>query len=213
MHEAQGRGLVLDFPEGVQENPGQGIEGAVGARHVLVGSHAWLERRGVPLRDDGLDRLEDGAGSGRARVCVAIDGRLAGVIVMADRLRPTRAGSARCARTASAHRDRHRRPRDIGGRSGARSAWTRLRRQTPEGKVAVVRAMRARPRRRAVVMVGDGVNDAPALARADVGIAMGTAGATVSAETADAVIIVNRIDRVVDACGSDAARSRSPARA
>jgi P-type E1-E2 ATPase len=69
----------------------------------------------------------------------------------------------------------------------------------PDEKVEVVRSMQDRPGLRAVVMVGDGVNDAPALAAADVGIAMGTVGATVSSETADAVIVVDRVDRVAEA--------------
>ena len=71
--------------------------------------------------------------------------------------------------------------------------------QSPEEKLAVVRQRRADPKLRPVVMVGDGVNDAPALAIADLGIAMGAAGATVASETADAVITVDRVDRVADA--------------
>jgi P-type E1-E2 ATPase len=71
--------------------------------------------------------------------------------------------------------------------------------QTPEDKLDVVRRLRGERACRPVVMVGDGVNDAPALALADLGMAMGVGGATVSSETADAVITVDRVDRVADA--------------
>jgi P-type E1-E2 ATPase len=71
--------------------------------------------------------------------------------------------------------------------------------QSPEDKLEIVRRLRADPDLGPVIMVGDGVNDAPALALADLGIAMGAAGATISSETADAVITVDRIDRVADA--------------
>ena len=71
--------------------------------------------------------------------------------------------------------------------------------QAPDEKVIAVRALRDRPGGRPLVMVGDGVNDAPALAAADVGVALAAAGTTVAAETADVVITVDRLGRVLEA--------------
>jgi P-type E1-E2 ATPase len=71
--------------------------------------------------------------------------------------------------------------------------------QSPADKLGIVRALDEDSQLSPVMMVGDGVNDAPALALADVGVAMGVAGATVSSQTADAVVTVDRIDRVADA--------------
>jgi P-type E1-E2 ATPase len=85
---------------------------------------------------------------------------------------------------------------EIGRRLGVDRVYAE---RSPEEKLEIVRSMRDRADLRKVAMVGDGVNDAPALALADVGIAMGLAGATVASETADAVIVVDRVDRVADA--------------
>jgi P-type E1-E2 ATPase len=84
----------------------------------------------------------------------------------------------------------------IGGELGVDRVYAE---QSPRQKLEVVRGLRDDPELKAVMMVGDGVNDAPALALADVGVAMGAAGATVAAENADAVITVDRVDRVADA--------------
>jgi P-type E1-E2 ATPase len=82
---------------------------------------------------------------------------------------------------------------EIGRRIGVDAVYPD---QAPEDKVAVVRELQAHPEARPVVMVGDGINDAPALAAADVGIAMAASGATISSETADAVVLVDSVGRV-----------------
>ena len=133
---------------------------------------------------------------------VSVDGRLVGAVVIADRLRedaPSLTPGLQAAgirHVALVTGDRAAVADAIGRQARRRP---RLRDQTPEQKLEVVRAMQAQADLRPVVMVGDGINDAPALALADVGIAMGSAGATVSSETADAVIVVDRVDRVADA--------------
>jgi heavy metal translocating P-type ATPase len=195
-------GLELTMPTGIREVPGQGIEGSVDGQRVSVGSRAFMRAAGVPDAELVSSALTGTRGSGEAHVVVAIDGHVAGVIVMADELRPD---SERIVERLRAEGVRH-----VAMISGDRRAVAeRIGRelsvdqvyaeQSPEDKLEVVRRVAADPRLSPVVMVGDGVNDAPALAIADVGIAMGAAGATVSSETADAVITVNRIDRVADA--------------
>ncbi len=201
VHDAEARGLRLSEPLEPIEKPGQGMEGTVSGRRVAVGSEAWLRERGCDVGDGG-PRSPDGADAGLARVLVGVDGRLAGVVVMADTLREDARGLGaalhavgieRVAMVTGDHREIAER---IAAEAGLDAVYAE---RSPEGKLDVVREMRADPALAPVVMVGDGVNDAPALALADVGIAMSGPGATVSSETADAVITVDRIDRVATA--------------
>ncbi len=186
VREAQRRRLDLAFPEQVDETIGKGITGLVEGLRVAVGSAAWLD----PAHPDA------------AKMLVQVDGRLVSSVAIADRLRedaPSLTPGLKAAgiiHVALVTGDRAAVAEAIGRQVGADSVYSE---QTPEQKLEVVRRMQAQPGRSPVVMVGDGINDAPALALADVGIAMGSAGATVSSETADAVIVVDRIDRVADA--------------
>jgi len=149
-----------------------------------------------------LEIAADGEAAGLAKVAVGVDGRLAGVVVMADRLRDDARALADRLRATGVRRvamvtgDRAPVAERIAADTGLDRVFAE---QSPEQKLAVVRSMRADPELAPVVMVGDGVNDAPALALADVGIAMAGPGATISSETADAVIVVDRIDRVATA--------------
>jgi cation transport ATPase len=202
VHAASDAGLRLSVPDRVAEEPGQGIAGDVAGRRVAVGSRAFLIDQGYDRDAVAGSALSVGHGSGEAHVLVGVDGDLAGMIVMADELRPDaehiverlRAEGVRHVAMVSGDR------RSVAERVGREIGVDRVyAEQTPEDKLEVVRRLRADPSLAPVVMVGDGVNDAPALALADLGVAMGAAGATVSSETADAVIAVDRVDRVADA--------------
>ncbi|MGE5408966.1 MAG: heavy metal translocating P-type ATPase [Syntrophothermus sp.] len=185
-----------------REDPGQGIAGTVDGHRVAVGSRRFMEAERIPLEDLEGAALMDGRGSGEARVLVAVDGHLGGVIAMADELRPDAHGIVARLReegvghVAMVSGDRRSAAERIGRELGVDRVYSEL---APEDKLEVIRRLREDPALTPVMMVGDGVNDAPALALADLGIAMGAAGATVSSETADAVITVDRVDRVADA--------------
>jgi heavy metal translocating P-type ATPase len=194
--------LTLTTPTNVHEKPGQGIEGILDGRKVAVGSRAFIRSVGVPADEIASAAVLRGHGSGEAHVLVGIDGHVAGVIVMADELRPEaeriveRLRAEGIRHVAMASGDRRSVAERIGRELGVDRVYAD---QSPEEKLEVVRRLRADPELSPVIMVGDGVNDAPALALADLGIAMGAGGATVSSDTADAVITVDRVDRVADA--------------
>lgn len=199
---ARERGLKLDFPTEVVENPGQGIEGFVDGRRVAVGSSAWLVERGYDTSAAKGRTLEATGAPGHSRMFVGIDGRVAGAIVMGDRLRDEAAELVEdlhrvgIGHVAMVTGDRREVAEAVGRQVGVDLVYSE---QSPQDKLEVVRSAQREPGWQPVIMVGDGVNDAPALALADVGVAMGAAGATVSSETADAVITVDRIGRVAEA--------------
>jgi heavy metal translocating P-type ATPase len=194
----QERGIRLMTPTGVTEAPGRGVAGVVDGHRVTVGSSGWLEARGYESVRDHARALDDGRGAGRAKILVGIDGELEGVIVMADHLRPGAEAVAHELREAGVEHvalvsgDRIEVAREVAASLGIDEVYAE---QSPEDKLQVVRDLRERSQG-TVVMVGDGINDAPALALADVGIAMASKGATVSSETADVVVVVDQADRI-----------------
>ena len=195
---ARERGLELPIPSDVHESPGAGVEGRVEAHGVQIGSFGHVARGAAPAAW-ARPLLERTAADGSASVFVAIDGELAGAMQLADRLRTETPRALRLLRAEGVRRvlmltgDRAEVAEAVGNSLGGLEV---LAGQSPADKLAAIERARGGS---TVVMVGDGVNDAPALAAADVGVAMGARGAAASAEAADVVLLVDRLDKLVDA--------------
>jgi Cu+-exporting ATPase len=196
---AEARGVdrlpVTDF----KMEAGRGVEGVVAGSRVLLGTTEWLARAGVSTA--ALEgRANELAGQGRTPSFVAIDGVLAGLVAVADRPAEAAPGAIKALRQAGLEvrllsGDRKATVEAIGRELGVDGVEAEVR---PEGKARAVEA--AKQGGRVVVMVGDGVNDAPALAAADVGIAIGT-GTDVAVSTADVVLLRGGIGGLPRAIG------------
>jgi len=204
---ALAKGLALEVPEEIRETMGSGLEGRVGGRRVCVGSHQLVYGSHKP--EDWVVRvLRRASWRSALSVFVSVDGRTIGALLMGDELRRETPRAVQLLRRAGVLRivmvtgDRADAAETIGA---ALDLDAVLAERVPSDKVnAVATEQRLRP----TLMVGDGINDAPALAAADVGIAMGARGASASSEAADVVILVDRLDRVADAVVT-AKRARS----
>jgi soluble P-type ATPase/iron-sulfur cluster repair protein YtfE (RIC family) len=229
VEEARLRGLSLTLPTLTEEEAGTGVYAVVDGRSVHVGNldvglsdsssslRSVSSADGIGLSDsssslrsvssaDGIG-LSDWTASVLSRASldgaviawVRVDGDLAGAILLADPLRADAPRTLRRLRAAGMTRvvmltgDRPAPAQQIGTVLGLDEVAAQ---QTPADKVARVRAERERA---VTVMVGDGVNDAPALAAANVGVAMGARGSTASSEAADIVLTTDRLDRLADA--------------
>ncbi|MGK4004545.1 heavy metal translocating P-type ATPase [Sorangium sp. So ce1036] len=184
---ARGRGVVVPPASEFRAEIGHGIEARVAGRLVRVGTAAWLRRAGV-----GADALEAEAerlaALGRTPSFVAVDGRLAGLVAVADRpteeaRRAVEALKELGVEVAMATGDRAGAARAVADELGIHTVFAEVR---PEDKARIVAEQRARGRR--VAMVGDGINDAPALAGADVGIALGS-GTDIAVASADVALL------------------------
>ncbi len=196
---AQDKGLALAYPKDVRETAGEGLSGIVEGHRVLVGGHDFVTRQ---LGRSSLPPPEREPGT--ALAALAISGRLAGHLLLADAVRPEtplalqRLRQAGIKRIVLASGD----SQGVVDRVGDGLGLDLLRGELkPEEKVAIVLAER---KSGVTLMVGDGVNDAPALAVADVGISMGATGSAAATESADAVLLVDDLTRLAE--GLSAAR-------
>lgn len=184
---AEARGLVIPAASAASETATNGVEALVDGVPVVVGKRTYVERSTGPVPVEALQ-------PGQVAVYVAIDGAYAGALVLRDRIRPEASATVAALRAAGAEL--------VLLTGDAQATAMHVAREVgidhvradclPQDKVDEVRQAALRP----VVMVGDGINDAPVLAVADVGIAMGARGATAASESADAVVLLEDIGAV-----------------
>ncbi len=196
--EARQRGLKLSFPTAVVEHQGEGIQGDVDGLPVALGKFAWVTKE-RPLTPAISEVRQSTALEGSSSVWVAVGEQTAATLVLHDPIRADAAATVQALRRSGIRRvvmitgDHREVAEAVGTSIGADLI---LAEQSPSGKVDAVRSESARGQ---TVMVGDGLNDAPALAAADVGVAMGARGATASAEAADVVLTVDHLGRLAEA--------------
>ncbi|MGW3403563.1 heavy metal translocating P-type ATPase [Streptomyces zhihengii] len=192
---ARERGLELSAAADVTEEPGRGATGTVEGHRVSVG------RLGPGRAHPDWARAVDNRAllDGAAVAWLTVDGEPAGAVLLRDPLRHDAPRTLRQLRAAGFRRllmltgDRAAPAEEVAAVLGLDDVCAEL---SPADKVAAVRAERERA---VTVMVGDGVNDAPALAAADIGVAMGARGSTASSEAADVVLTTDRVDRLAAA--------------
>ena len=196
VEEAFRRGLPLSEVEGFQAVTGRGVRVRLQGHPLTVGSPAFLTAEGVDLSRQ-TERINQLEARGLTVIGIARDGVLLGVVALGDALRADAAETVRRLhalgiRTALITGDNEQAARYFAGAAGIEEVHARV---LPAEKAALIRKMQESAR---VAMVGDGINDAPALMQADVGIAFGT-GADIAIESADVIILSQRLGAVLDA--------------
>jgi Cu+-exporting ATPase len=205
--EAETRGLALADPRDFEAIPGKGIRAQVEGRVVLVGKPNWLSTEDIPLEDlaTTVERLQAEA---KTAVAVAIDGEIAGVLGIADTLKENSVQAVALLRNLGLEPimltgDNRRTAEAIARQVGIDRVIAEV---LPADKAEQIKRLQAEDR--LVSMVGDGINDAPALAQADVGIALGT-GTDVAMETADVTLMRGDLRAVPQALALSQATMRT----
>ncbi len=194
---AEAAQIGISNPQDFLAVPGRGVAATVEGRHVCVGSPSYVKSRKISI-ESVRERLASIQEAGFTVIAVAVDGQLAGLIAIADQIKPDAAEAIERLRAAGLEPvmltgDNQRTARAVASRLGIKEFQAEV---LPEDKANAVRDLQRQGYR--VAFVGDGINDSPALMQADVGIAIG-AGTDIAIESADVVLVGHRLAAVADA--------------
>ena len=195
---ARYHGIEVTPASGIHEAPGTGVSGTVDGRKVIIGSAAYLASQGLAVAESHQHKRSEIGTCGKTVALVGIGDRLAGMLVFEDRIRPEspnlmkRIRALGLQKTVMLTGDAPETANTVARQIGIEDARARMH---PDDKV---RAVQELEKVGTVMMVGDGINDAPALATASVGVAMGGYGAGIATDAADVVITVENVERVAD---------------
>lgn len=186
---AEKSGIDVTVPSDFKSIPGRGAYGVLNGEKIYLGNHALIEDLGVcdGTTEEKLNILEN---KSQSAVLVATTEKVLGIIAIADEIRPDSASAISelkdqgVSLIAMLTGDNHRTAWAVGEEVGIEKIYAEL---LPEQKVDAINSMKSKSG--AVVMVGDGINDAPALASSTIGIAMGAAGSDIALETADIALM------------------------
>ncbi len=197
--EAVGRGISIPEPDNFKVEAGKGIIASWQGKELLIGNESLLNGSRIRLSADIALRLSSECEQGRTPILVSYDGSVIGLVSVADRVRAGTAGTISLLKKTGIRQvimltgDNLSVARAVAAEIGVDEFRAEL---LPEQKLEIVQKLQAEGHR--VGMVGDGINDAPALAQADVGIAMGAAGTDVAIETAGVTLMSNDLGRIVE---------------
>jgi Cd2+/Zn2+-exporting ATPase len=190
----------IPAPEAVEEVAGMGLVVRHQGRQVAAGNRRLFDRLGIAFDAEAEDALAGVLGRGRTPIIVALDGRIAGIFGLSDQPRASAKGAIARLRDIGIGRiamltgDQPQAARAIAGEIGIEEVHAGL---MPEDKLDLIRSFQAEDHH--VAMIGDGINDAPALAAADTSIAMGVAGSDVAIETADIALMADDLEKLPEA--------------
>ncbi|WP_432361912.1 heavy metal translocating P-type ATPase [Sporosarcina sp. UB5] len=195
--EAKNKGIQLrNEPEDAEVIKGNGIRAKVDGKLLAIGNRKLMASEGIQVDDEIEKYAIDREKAGNTAIFASINGKISGVLSIADRIRPEAMDALRELRASGVKQiimltgDNRHTAELVGAQLGLDQVHAEL---LPEDKVAMVQQLKNAGHR--VSMAGDGINDAPAIATADIGLAMGEGGTDISMETADVVLMADRLDQ------------------